>query len=181
MNYKLKNSFWKHFAASIDMLSNAIAMWPDDKWNSDKGFFYKAYHCAIFLDYYLTIPPKNFISPLAFTLTEPEYIPAEAIDDVVPDRIYSKKELLDYVRISREKCRKVISDLSEEKLHEPWISQSGRMDLDLAGSGTLQYSVLDILLYNLRHVQHHVGQLNLLLRQTINSAPEYVSLADDDL
>jgi hypothetical protein len=30
---------------------------------------------------------------------------------------------------------------------------------------------LELLLYNLRHVQHHTAQLNLILRQVIDSAP----------
>lgn len=55
------------------------------------------------------------------------------------------------------------------------------MYLALSGSDALKYSVLDILFYNLRHVQHHAAQLNLLLRQKINNAPDYVSMAEDDL
>ena len=39
------------------------------------------------------------------------------------------------------------------------------------------YSVFEILLYNMRHVQHHTAQLNLLLRQEINTAPKWVSIA----
>jgi uncharacterized damage-inducible protein DinB len=33
----------------------------------------------------------------------------------------------------------------------------------------------ELLLYNMRHVQHHAAQLNMLLRQTTNSAPRWVS------
>ena len=40
--------------------------------------------------------------------------------------------------------------------------------------------MLEVLLYNMRHVQHHVAQLNLLLRQSINDAPNWVSLAKDE-
>jgi uncharacterized damage-inducible protein DinB len=39
------------------------------------------------------------------------------------------------------------------------------------------YSVFEIILYNMRHVQHHTAQLNLLLRQEINDAPRWVSVA----
>jgi len=104
----LKKCLWKNFGASIDMLKNAIMMWPEENWNTNKKFFYIAYHCVVFLDYYLTIPPRNFISQLPFTLTEISEIPEEAIDDVVPDRIYTKKELLDYLQLACGKCRKVI-------------------------------------------------------------------------
>jgi hypothetical protein len=33
---------------------------------------------------------------------------------------------------------------------------------------------LELFLYNLRHLQHHTAQLNLLLRQRTDSAPRWV-------
>ena len=167
----LKESLWKQFGASIDMLKNAIILWPEAHWNTNKKFFYNAYHCLIFLDYYLTIPPKNFSSPLPFTIAAPDDVIEDAIDDILPDRVYSKKELLDYLQSSREKCHKVVSGLTVENLNERWIEDPGKMN----------YSVLELLLYNMRHVQHHAAQLNLILRQKINNAPSWVSQAEDDL
>jgi len=177
----LKKSLWKNFGASIDMLKNAIILWPEEYWNTNKKFFYNAYHCLVFLDYYLTIPPKNYSTMLPFTLTDPGDIPEDAIDDVVPNKIYSKKELLDYLQSCREKCHKVIAALTEKKLKERWIDESENMYLALASSDAKNYSVLEILFYNMRHVQHHAAQLNLHLRQTINNAPDYVSQAEDNL
>src|SRR5262249_53230364 len=139
----LKKCLWKNFGASIDMLKNAIMLGGDENWDTNKKFFYNAYHCAVFLDYYLSIPPVNFRSPLPFTLTDISKIPEHAIDDVVPDRIYTKKELLDYLRSTREKCRKVIRDLTEEKLNERWINRSEDLYLELASSEALNYSVLE--------------------------------------
>lgn len=131
-----------------------------------------AYHCLVFLDYYLTSPPKNFTSPLPFALAESDdAIPEDAIDDVIPDRIYSKKELLDYLQSSREKCHNLIEELTEDKISDRWIEEPGSMN----------YSILEILLYNMRHVQHHAAQLNFFLRKEINNAPGWVSRAHDDL
>jgi len=79
--------------------------------------------------------------------------------------------LLDYLQLSREKCRRVIGGLTEEKLTEKWIEQDGDRN----------YAVLELLLYNMRHVQHHVAQLNMLLRREINDAPRWVSRAKDEL
>jgi len=42
------------------------------------------------------------------------------------------------------------------------------------------FSTLELLIYNLRHVQHHTAQLNLLLRQKTDSAPRWVGRAKDD-
>jgi uncharacterized damage-inducible protein DinB len=168
----LKESLWKQFGASIDMLKNAIALWPEEKWNTEKKFFYNAYHCLVFLEYYLTIPwKKNFSPSLAFTSADPDKLPAEAIDDMIPNRIYSKTELLDYLQSSREKCHAVIAGLTEEKIVERWVEEDGNRN----------YSVFELLIYNMRHVQHHAAQLNLFLRQGINDVPRWVSRAKDEL
>ena len=166
----VKESLWKQFGASIDMLKNAIESIPEDHWETDKRFFYMAYHTLVFLDYYLTIPPKGFSSPLPFTIDQTGNKPDGAIDDVVPDRIYSKKELLDYLRASREKCHRIITGLTDEKLNEKWIEEDDDRE----------FVFLELLLYNMRHVQHHAAQLNLLLRQATNNAPDWVSRAKDE-
>jgi uncharacterized damage-inducible protein DinB len=163
----VKESLWRQFGASIDMLKNAIELWPDESWTTNKKFFYNAYHCLFFLDYYLTIPHKSFSAKLPFTIGEDP----DAIDDVIPDRIYSKKELLDYLQSSREKCQQLIAGLTAEKLEERWIEEGGNKN----------YAVLEILLYNMRHIQHHAAQLNMLLRNAINNAPGWVRRAKDDL
>jgi hypothetical protein len=169
----VKECLWLQFGASIDMLKNAIILWPEERWYTEKKFFYMAYHCLVFLDYYLTIPPNGFSSSLPFTITESNDIPADAIDDVIPDRNYSKKELLDYLQSNRDKCHQVIAALTAEKLEERWIEEDEQ--------GRREFAVMELLMYNMRHVQHHAAQLNLLLRQGINNAPDWVSRAEDEL
>ena len=166
----IKESLWTQFGASIDMLKNAIIVWPEEYWDKRKKFFYMSYHILIFLDYYLTIPARNISSPLPFIMAEPQDLTTDEIDDLRPARMYSKTELLDYLQSLRTRCHQIITDLTEEKLKERWIEESGDMN----------YSVLEILLYNMRHVQHHAAQLNLLLRQEINEAPDWVSRAEEN-
>jgi hypothetical protein len=166
----LQESLWRQFGASIDMLKNAILLYPEERWHTDKRFFYISYHCLIFLDYYLTIPPGNFSAPLPFTIAASGDTIGEAVDDLLPDRIYSKAELLDYLQASREKCHAVIASLTADKLSERWIEEDGNMN----------YAFLELLLYNMRHVQHHAAQLNLLLRQSINTAPDWIGRAEDE-
>ncbi|MEO6550606.1 MAG: DinB family protein [Ferruginibacter sp.] len=163
MENLLKESTWKQFGASIDMLENAITLCPVEYWDTEQKIWYNAYHCLFFLDYYLTMEPEHFSPPLPFTLSEFEH--------TKPDRVYTKIELLDYSQFNRGKCRKLINGLTEEKLTTRWINVSG----------TMNYSVLEILLYNMRHVQHHAAQLNLLLRQSINNAPKWVARTKHDL
>jgi len=174
MMNELKQSLWKQFGASIDMLSNAIVRWPDELWATDKKFFYMAYHTLFFLEYYLTFPPKDFSPKLPYTITESTDVPPEALDDVIPNNIYSKAELLSSVQACREQCHALIAGLTEERLNERWIEEPGN-------PRSRNFSKFELLLYNIRHVQHHAGQLNMILRQRINEAPRWVSRAKDDV
>ena len=163
MHPGLNQDIWNQFGGSIDMLENALRHCPDECWNTDTKFWYNAYHCLFFLDYYLTLEPENFAPPAPFTFSE--------FEDVLPDRVYTRKELLDYVAFNREKCREFIAGLTDDRWNDRWINVSG----------TMNYSILEILLYNMRHVQHHVAQLNLLLRQEIDDAPQWVERTNRSL
>ena len=156
MENSILDSTWRQFGASIDSLEDAILLCPADQWDTDRKIWYNAFHCLFFLDYYLTMDPKTFSPPPPFTLSE--------FEDKMPDRVYSKEELLNYLKYNRDKCKKLLSALTEASLSGRWRNISGSMD----------YTIMEILLYNMRHVQHHAAQLNLHLRQTINDAPEWV-------
>ncbi|MCH6199572.1 DinB family protein [Aquiflexum sp. LQ15W] len=173
-----KDVLWKNFGAAIDMLGDSISLCPDSLWQSEKKFFYLSYHTLIFLDYYLTIPARDFKPFLPFTLVPMESLPQDAVDDVIPNAAYKREEMLDYLSTIREKCKKLILDSSEEKLKMKWIAKEEINLHGLCPSLVEDYSVIEILFYNLRHVQHHVAQLNLILRQKINAAPDWVSHSD---
>ncbi|MET0465984.1 MAG: DinB family protein [Chitinophagaceae bacterium] len=167
----VKDFLWSQFGASIDMVKNAITLWPEDKDNPDTRFFYNAYHALLMLDYYLSDPSRKFTSPLPFTFADPGAIPEGVIGDMLPDRLYSKTELLGYADQLRNKCKLVIRTITDKSLGSRWVEKYGDMD----------YALLEILLYNMRHVQHHAAQLNQLLRQKINYAPTWVFRAQDKL
>lgn len=167
----LKNSLWSQFGASIDSLKNAIEMWPEEYWYTDTQFFYISYHCLIMLDYYLTIPyTGEFPSTLPFTFSKPGVQAEGVLGDMVPNRIYSKSEMLASLDTTRKKCRDFIEGLTEEKMNERWIEGPEEYDMN--------YAVPEILFYNMRHVQHHAAQLNMILRQKLDQSPGWVFRAD---
>ena len=178
MKQLFQETLWRNFAAVIDMLKNIVAICPEEIWQKEKKIFYITYHTTIFLDYYLTSPVKDFQPVLKYTIGDPDNLPAGAIDDVIPNRFYTKEELLDYISIIRNKCKQIIRQTPEDKFSERWISDD---EIDIHGlcpSLVINYSLLEILLYNLRHVQHHVAQLNSLLRQSANLATEWISQSE---
>jgi hypothetical protein len=158
----IREVLWKQFGAAIDMLENALLACPDKLWDSNSAFWYRAYHTLFYLDYYLSQEPDKFLPPSPFTLSEFEI-------SGPPLRVYTKMELLDYLNHCRQKCHDLIADLTEEKAEQRWVNQYRN------------YSMLEILLYNMRHVQHHTAQLNLLLREKVNDAPAWVSRTKAEL
>ena len=163
MDSSFKETLWKQFGASIDMFENSITACPGELWNTDSKFWYNAYHTLFFLDYYLSDEPENFSPPQPFSLSE--FNP----DGEMPERVYSKEELLSYLKFCRQKCHDLIAGLTDETAAKRFVNQYRN------------YSVIEILLYNMRHVQHHAAQLNLLLRQGTDSAPNWVSQTKEAL
>lgn len=159
MNTQLKELLWRQFGATIDMLEDSIVVCPETFWDKH-NFWYSAYHTIFWLDYYSSVKPEMFSPFEPFTLSELDP------EGILPDRIYSKEELLDYLEFSRKKVFFLIDGLTEETAKDRFITKNKN------------YNIVEMILYNMRHVQHHVGQLNLLLRQNVNVAGKWVSETD---
>ena len=147
--------------AAIDMLENAIRACPDALWSEGsvpvaQRFWYLAFHALFWLDYYLSRNEREFVPPAPFGLEELD--PAGRY----PERAYTKAELLVYLGHGRR--------LGLARLDELTEAEAGAR----CGFERRDLSVLELFLYNLRHLQHHTGQLNLLLRQRTASAPGWV-------
>jgi hypothetical protein len=155
---------WRQFGAALEMLENAVRACPDELWG-DRGrqpeFWYVVYHTLFYLDLNLSGSAEGFAPPEPFTLDELD--PAGRL----PERVYTKGELLGYLNHCRAKCRATVGALTGEAARRrcafAWV------EMEFA----------ELLLYNLRHVQHHAAQLNLLLRQATDDAPRWVAAAKD--
>ena len=157
-----QNMIWQQFGAAIDTLENAIRACPENIWGDrtrKPEYWYIVYHTVFFLDYYLSESEDKFAPPPGYSLSELDP------SGVLPDRVYTQAELLAYLDHGRNKCRAKIAALTEETAHRPSAFRRGTL------------TEAELLLYTMRHVQHHAAQLNLILRQTIDSAPDWVSKA----
>jgi uncharacterized damage-inducible protein DinB len=160
MDATSRASLWDQFGSTIDMLENAIRACPDDLWGDTEQqpqFWHVAFHTLFYLDFYLSDSGQGFAAPAPFTLTELD--PA----GVLPERVYSKTEVIAYLEHGRRKARARIDGLTAEKATQ-------RCEY-----GWINLSVWESLLYNMRHVQHHAAQLNLLLRQANQPVPRWVA------
>jgi hypothetical protein len=170
MDTAWKTIIWQQFGAAIDMLDNALRACPDQLWRerlwnnrSERPeytqFWYIAYHTLFWLDFYLSGSADGFAPPAPFTLDELD--PA----GLLPERVYSQEELQTYLTYGRQKCQATIEALTDEKANRRCEFSWG------------QVSFAELLLYNMRHVQEHAAQLNLVLGQRAGSASEWVAKA----
>ncbi len=163
MDSSLKEIIWRQLGGAIDMLENCVTACPEELWSDrtqEPHYYYLVYHTLFFLDLYLSGTLEGFYPPAPFNLDELDP------EGIMPERVYTKEELQSYLEHGRRKCRSVIEALTEEKARERRVF------------GSLEVTLLELLLYNMRHVQHHAAQLNLILRQQVDSAPGWVSRAE---
>ena len=170
MDTNLKTSIWQQFGASIDYLANAMSACPDQLWLSSlwnnpnekpefSQFWYRVYHTLFWLDLYLTGAEEGFVPPAPFTLIEQDD------NGPLPERPYTKDELQAYLADCRKKCQATIEALTDETAQRRCRFGWGEL------------SFLELLLYNMRHVQEHAAQLNLLLGQKVGPRPDYATQA----
>ena len=153
---------WSQFGAAIDMLERAGRFCPDELWrdrSQQQPYWSIAYHALFWLDLYLSGAVEGFTPPAPFTLDELD--PA----GLLPERPYTKDELLAYLAHGRQKCRTTIEALTDEQARRLCRFSWGEV------------SFAELLLYNMRHVQEHAAQLSLILGQTIGWASGWVAQA----
>lgn len=167
MDKAWKVVIWHQFGATINMLENAMRACPHELWrehlhSEDSAqpefaeFWYVAYHCLFWLDFYLSDSIEGFAPLAPFTLSEFE-------EGLLPDRVYTKDELQAFLEYGRNKCRARLETLTDEM-----APQHCRLDWP-------EMSIAELLLYNMRHVQEHAAQLSLMLGQRVGLAPGWGS------
>lgn len=162
MDATWKHEIWQQFGAAIDMFDNAVRACPDEIW-SDRSrqpeVWYLVFHTLFWLDLYLSGPAEGFAPPAPFTLDELD--PA----GLLPERPYTKEELHTYLEHCKRKCRATIEAMTAEEGARRYRFAWG------------EASFTELLLYNMRHVQHGAAQVNLILRQTGAAVPGWVAQA----
>jgi uncharacterized damage-inducible protein DinB len=124
------------------MLQAAIEKCPGDLWADPKDtnkFWHIAYHALFYTHLYLS-PSQDEFS--AWSKHREEYNSMEPLPQT--RQAYSQAEILEYLQLVQEQVEKQIDllDLDEE-----------------SGFSWLEMNKTELLLYNLRHLQHHVGEL----------------------
>ena len=168
--------------AALRMLRSAIEACPDVLWNREADhnpFWVLAYHTLYFAHLYLS-PSKAAFEP--FVNNERTGV---AVDGQLPSSpakqgsrhdAYGKRDLGDWTKLTPDDMYTkadvlAYCDFTEGRV--PVLVDSTPFD---AGSGFhwLRFSKGEAHLYNLRHIQHHAGQLAERLRQEADVGGKWV-------
>ena len=146
-----KQSTLGQFEAALAMLKQCIERCPDDLWEgviAQLSVRQVAYHTLFFVDLYLTESEDAFqlreLHRTGGDEREPGY--CAALD---------KEATLAYLTICLVKLRTTLADENEETLRGP------------SGFSWCKFTRAELHIYNLRHVQHHAGQLSSHLRRLV--------------
>jgi len=154
------------YHATLDMLEEAIRTCPDDLW-ADPGFtnafWHVAYHAVFYTHLYSSDSLESF---LPWSKARPEY---EFLGDTLPwpphdkpkiGEPYTKDEVLEYLAF----CRQKIS------ANLPALDLEARSGFDW-----LPFDKLELQFYNIRHTQHHTGQLSERLRYRADTGIHWIA------
>jgi hypothetical protein len=145
----------ENYLALIKMLERTITLCPDELWadNSLKPQFWKeVYHTIYYLDFYLGNNWKK----------KPDRFDIKENLGEIPEKILTKEDLQSYLEETREKCVNVLDNLTNDDLEKkPSHFWTG---------ATLSHK----LIYNIRHSQHHVGKINVILTSNGIDAAEWI-------
>jgi hypothetical protein len=156
----------RQFGATAQMLHESIESCPEEVWTKGLGgapFWHLSYHTIFFLDFYLHKREADF-TPAPFHRKNSWFLATgrDASERSEPSgEPYSKATLLEYLQQVRKRAQPILAELTEDDLTAPspvpWY--------------TIQRG--EFLLNNMRHAQHHIGQLNMILRAHGVRPPEW--------
>ena len=158
------HSVARQYRASLAMLGQAIDMCPESLWTDTEypnRFWHIAYHALFYTHLYLQ-PSEADFRPWAKHKQNYQYLgprpgaPQEARKIEAP---YTKADVLEYHEIC---CAEVETRVPA-------------LDLEAAsGFPWLPFNKMEVQFYNIRHVQHHAGQLADRLRDKLNVGVAWV-------
>ena len=159
------------FLAALAMMRQVVNRCPDEAWDNEteqNRFWHIAYHGLFYTHLYLS-PAADQMEPwpkarpnyniLGDRMPFPPYTP---VDHSIP---YRRADLVEYI------------DYCEAQV----TGQLNSMDLTAKESGFawIPLSKLELQLYNLRHLQSHVGELAERLWSGYNVSTDWLGIASD--
>ncbi|MDP6444296.1 MAG: hypothetical protein QGG36_25755 [Pirellulaceae bacterium] len=160
-----KSSTLNQFEAALRMMHSCVERCPDSIWNAPVAnlkYCQVAFHAIFFTDYYL----GRDADPLAddpFHREHADYFrDYEELQDRAQQYLYDRPTTLLYVGHCRAKAAASIGGETEATLLGP------------SGFPGRDFHRAELHIYSLRHLEHHIGQLSVRLRQETGDGAPWV-------
>jgi uncharacterized damage-inducible protein DinB len=143
------------FEASLSMLAHCIVRCPAECWQATVvryPFSQVVFHTLFYADFYLGQSPEGFESQPFHLENKALFGDYEQLQDREPIEEYERADLERYLGFVRAKAITTIQSETEHDLAADTVFPRRR------GSRAEAH------VYNVRHIQHHVGQLTMRLR-----------------
>jgi len=157
-DHSILQSIERQYRASLAMLGEAIERCPESLWIAEEHknrYWHVAYHAVFYTHFYLH-PTEGDFRAWVKHQQDSQYLgpPPRASEGArkIP-RPYSKADVLEYHELCRAEVEAKVRTLD---LGAP------------SGFSWLPFSKLELQFYNIRHLQHHTGQLADRLRTAVN-------------
>ena len=154
----LKTILTGQFEAALCMLNECVQKCPQEHWEGKiaNGTFRQiVYHTLFFVDFYLSP------SEAAFQLRDCHHRGGDERSSEAPSAGLTKDETLSYLAVCRQKALETLASEAPESLQRE------------SGFSWLPFSHGELHLYNLRHVQHHTGQMSAYLRRIVEDGERW--------
>jgi len=150
----MKNEIISQYSASLKMLMDTIKKCPEYVWNNDtyeSAYWRLVYHALYYTALYLSKNPDTF-TPWSGHRDDYENLGAIIHDNkpIIFEKIYTKEEMLAYAESIMAQCEIAVKETTPG---------------ENSGFYWLSISRMEVHLYNIRHLQHHTGQLTERLHQ----------------
>jgi hypothetical protein len=146
------------FEASLCMLDECVRKCPPEHWEgkiAQDSFRQVAYHTLFFVDLYLSS------SAAAFTLRDVHHRGGDERLSTAPSAGLTKDETLAYLAMCRQKALATLAAETPESLQRA------------SGFSWLPFTRGELHLSNIRHMQHHTGQLSAYLRRIVEDGERW--------
>jgi hypothetical protein len=166
----IKGIIKSQYLAALEMLKRAIRKCPDALWSDQEQtnkFWHISYHVLFYTHLYLQDSEQDFV-PWEKHREDHQYlghIPQPPYRKPKIGEPYSKKEILAYLKICQKEVEGKVGSLNLE---------------DPSGFSWLPFNKLELQFYNIRHIQHHAGQLIDRLRNNENMGTGWVVTKSTD-
>ncbi len=146
------------FEAALCMLDESVQKCPQEHWEgkiANHTFRQIAYHTLFFVDLYLSPNEEGF------KLRDFHDRGGDERSSTGPSPGLPKDETLSYLAICRKRALEALASETPESLERE------------SGFSWLPFSRGELHLYNIRHVQHHTGQLSAYLRRIVEDGERW--------